>query len=604
MAQYKSSRFLLPTPQRLCGDAVFINGSVQLTTNPAVGDTIDFLIPKGVEVSTVTMTNTALFGTAMAAQVGFCPVEPGPTVKLGPLPIGPNEKDPRFEFSRAGNATQFDSVGRLVWAPANMAVNSVAAGAVAPNTSPTGWSIVGGAAGLNIQIIDTGKSPITDSNYVDVRFYGTNSSGGMGYPYIRVLPVSGVSGERYSGAVNVQLLNDVGGNFYSATAPRSQIHASTGSAYLSTLAEYTYNSTTQKANGNRVTMPSIAAAPATTSQITMFPLTIFVAAGVAVDFTVRVWAPQLERNGVDSAKPYIPTTGAAYYGPRFDYDPATGAGPWLLVEEGRTNLVAPSHDFSSAAWAAGGVTKGPTASIAPDGSLTACSVLPLDTVTSLSKGLINTTQSVVSGTQYAASVWLKQLGNMGYAHFFLTLAGFDTTQAITLRFSDGNVSFAAGTPSNIAAKQHANGWWRVQFTATATASVANSGLGIHMSPDGVWNNRVFTASTTTNGLYIWGAQLEAGGAATSYIPVPTAETAVARAADVVTYTTMTISPDYFVSGGGTTAIGGSAGGRSFYFPPITFEEDCYLRVKVTTAGVTFTPGTISVAIGGNQVGVR
>jgi hypothetical protein len=125
-----------------------------------------------------------------------------------------------------------------------------------------------------------------------------------------------------------------------------------------------------------------------------------------------------------------------------------------------------------------------------------------------------------------------------------------------------------------------------------------------MSPDGVWNNRVFTASTTTNGFYVWGAQLEAGDAATSYIPVPTAASTGARAADLVRYTKMTISPDYFVGGGGTTAIGGSAGGRSFYFPPVVFEEDAYLRIQVKTAGVGFTPGTIAVAIGGNQIGLK
>jgi hypothetical protein len=332
---------------------------------------------------------------------------------------------------------------------------------------------------------------------------------------------------------------------------------------------------------------------------------VYIAQGIGSTLSqAYIYGVQVEPTGVDSPKAFNTTTTAPYYGPRFDYDPATGAGPWLLVEEGRTNLVAPSHDFSSAAWVAGGVTKAPTATTAPDGSLTACSVLPLDTSTSLVKGITNATQSVVSGTQYAASVWVKPLGSMGYAHIFLTLTGFGTTQAITLRFSDGDVSWANGTPTNITAKQHANGWWRVQFTATATASVANSSIGVYMSPDGVWNNRVFTASTTTNGFYVWGAQLEAGDAATSYIPVPTAASTGARAADLVRYTKMTISPDYFVGGGGTTAIGGSAGGRSFYFPPIVFEEDAYLRIQVKTAGVGFTPGTIAVAIGGNQIGLK
>jgi hypothetical protein len=58
---------------------------------------------------------------------------------------------------------------------------------------------------------------------------------------------------------------------------------------------------------------------------------------------------------------------------------------------------------------------------------------------------------------------------------------------------------------------------------------------------------------------------------------------------------------YFAAAG---AFGQTAGAVECDFPPITFEEDVYLRITWTVAASgTFTAGTIRSTMGGNCVGV-
>ena len=218
----------------------------------------------------------------------------------------------------------------------------------------------------------------------------------------------------------------------------------------------------------------------------------------------------------DVATDYIATTTAAVSVgpvanvPRLDY--LNSSCPRLLLEPQRTNLVTYSEQIDNAAWAktaAGtGVTPVVTANsaISPDGYQNA------DTIvfnvgagtTSSDQSYVNQTLSVTSGSNYAFSVYLK--GSVG-------------GEQLIIRSASG--SYTLLTLSNE--------WQRFSVTAAAASTGYAAHFGLRQGVAGTLN------STAT--VYAYGAQVELGAYATSYIP--TLGAAVTRGADAASKTGIT-----------------------------------------------------------------
>ena len=199
--------------------------------------------------------------------------------------------------------------------------------------------------------------------------------------------------------------------------------------------------------------------------------------------------------------------------PRLDYFTSGGVTgcPALLVEPAATNLVLRSEEFNvSGTWArvSGGTGLLPVitanAVVAPDGTTTA------DTV------VFN--RNAVSGT--ANSSQLEQSVNF-------PTSGTYTFGVYAKATTSGDVGkqFYIRTRNTLVSGSLTSSWVRYTSTETGLSSGVNTVF--------IGNRGGFTADQTVS-VDLWGAQLETGSVATSYIPTTTGTGS--RSADLITVT--------------------------------------------------------------------
>ena len=163
------------------------------------------------------------------------------------------------------------------------------------------------------------------------------------------------------------------------------------------------------------------------------------------------------------------------------------------------------------------------ANIAPDGTQTA----QLFTVGGAGARL-QKASTVTASTAYTATIYAKA-GNAPYLCF-----GFASSPASSAIFNlaTGVVSNTAGSPTATSISSVGNGWYRCTVTATATTTSLTTIAGA--SSTNTFSSTNYPNGTTGDTGFIWGAQLEAGAFATSYIP--TVASQVTRAADAASMT--------------------------------------------------------------------
>lgn len=233
-------------------------------------------------------------------------------------------------------------------------------------------------------------------------------------------------------------------------------------------------------------------------------------------FTRSTTATYFDANGVMQTAPVNV--------PRIGYDPVTHAHTGLIIEAAATNLLLRSQEFDNAAWTKDTTTITANSIAAPDGTVSA------DTQTTSGSGGPNTgwTQSVIitvsTSTTYTASRYVKQ-GNTATSIY--SLARVSPYSVIFATITWGATPSVVGSGADLLGSSitaAGNGWWRVSLTmSSATAT---------QMAERLYTRDFSTSVQSGDTVYTWGAQLEAGSTATSYIPTTSA--AVTRAADVVT----------------------------------------------------------------------
>jgi hypothetical protein len=231
---------------------------------------------------------------------------------------------------------------------------------------------------------------------------------------------------------------------------------------------------------------------------------------------VYLWGAQLEAH--PTARTYIPTTTAAVYGPRFDHDPVTLACKGLLIEEQRQNLILQSEDFGTT-WTATQSTVSTNVATAPNGLVTADKIIP-----NLAAGALSRVAQVFTLTgAHTMSVFAKA-SEWGW---ILISYGPIANTGVWFDLTNGTIGTqTAGLVGSII--PYGNGWYKciVAFTGAGTSLNARFRA--------VNADNESTLGDGTSGVFVWGAQLEAGAFPTSYIPTTTAS--LARSADVCSIT--------------------------------------------------------------------
>jgi hypothetical protein len=174
--------------------------------------------------------------------------------------------------------------------------------------------------------------------------------------------------------------------------------------------------------------------------------------------------------------------------------------PSLLLESQRTNIQAYSENFSGAAWTPAFSTITANSSISPNGELTA---YKLETTSSV--GLLGGIVTITANTLYTYSLFVKadttsickvqmydantggQINPFGWIEFDMSTE--------TIESSLGTASF----------DKFDGGWYRLKVSGTSPNTLGGGATGVQIS------------LTEVGSIFIWGAQMEAGEYATSYI---------------------------------------------------------------------------------------
>jgi hypothetical protein len=223
--------------------------------------------------------------------------------------------------------------------------------------------------------------------------------------------------------------------------------------------------------------------------------------------------------------------------PRLDY-PLGGAVngcPALLVEPSAQNLVIESEAFNTGWSTQAGATVTPNTIAAPDNNVTADTInLTTTSESRVQRGSI----TIANSTTYTMSCFYKNIALTAGETFRMR---FNNTNSAPNNFvATAVIDLAAGT-----ATYSLSGTSGTGFSGTATGRVDNYGNGWYRfsmtftaGTAGGTATGIFEVGNNTSGalrsFYAWGAQLEVGSVATSYIPTTTAS--ITRAADVITKT--------------------------------------------------------------------
>jgi hypothetical protein len=200
--------------------------------------------------------------------------------------------------------------------------------------------------------------------------------------------------------------------------------------------------------------------------------------------------------------------------PRFDHDPLSRQSLGLLSEGSKQNLLLRSKEFNDASWVKTQATVMDSAIASPSGDPTALKI----TETTVNSGhFVEQAFTGTAGT-YCTSIFAKA-GERTFVRGYL----IHSDGIVSSTISRVNLITGAVVSGNAIVQSTGNGWYRISISGALNGTSMRTRWLLSLENTDVY------AGDGTSGLFLWGAQLEAGSFPSTYIPTTTA--AVTRTAD-------------------------------------------------------------------------
>jgi len=233
---------------------------------------------------------------------------------------------------------------------------------------------------------------------------------------------------------------------------------------------------------------------------------------MATDFTVdRDTVKYVLNSSGDIASVAIDT-------PAIEYN-TDGTYKGLLVEPASTNLCLQSEDINTT-WTNANATPTQDTEETPDGNTSSKYIKLVDDVGG-GTGTVYVRQvlTVVAGTKYTASAFLKKDGlNWAVLQAFGS-GGADANPIQYFDLDNGALGSGSAGIQDATIEAYPNDWYRCSITWTQGAADTSFDFIIYVADA---DNDVVVDLDGTSSIFVWGAQVEEGPIATSYIPTTTA----------------------------------------------------------------------------------
>jgi len=238
---------------------------------------------------------------------------------------------------------------------------------------------------------------------------------------------------------------------------------------------------------------------------------------------------RLQSQNTTSGSSYLGSDGllkfAAEDEPRIEYG-SDGSLKGLLIEEQRTNLLPYSEDFSHSSWGFSGASHSSDQEVSPSGIQNASLIAQAATTSEhYMQQYLTTTPDTYTASYYVKAGTVAEFDIMAVS---VGMSPATSTARFSVDTSSGEITAGSIQGGGIISSSHVagvgNGWYRCSIVYTITSDTTSHRTRIYVGSAGT------SVGDISKNMFIWGAQLEAGSFATSYIPTSGSQST--RSADV------------------------------------------------------------------------